>query len=1433
MTEGPISLLQNGPNIIEKIGKEEKKDEVFSIEVMTTADEIAEKPAEDLSSIQRYHYIEKAYEDGIIKDYNDRNSFLSILETLNYERSQTINFNMIELIFKKALDLSFFRGRNYFLPVITGKTNVTGKILVSIGQNPVECITEDKEFLVTVRPGEQINVVGFLARKINPNSSKIYSSLQQVINLDIPGQYQVESSGIVRESSSIGADGALVTGFGKGIFMLNIRPDVTILLDQINKNVSIEELQKYIKYFLFYSCKYVRSAYGFDVLSSIISNIYAKNVKNMEGEISEIISADPTIFNKEYLCRKNTVKKYDDFVNNKLEDETTSKMPLSFTKPIIENLMNVKLFPSKMGETNNRILNIDLLNLGTEVFIFDRIAAKFGPDSSAAKYYISFLQERKRNFDLMRAVENKRVKEDYEQNIILFLIEKKLGSGRYNNILKDLQARPFVNLEIIFSVLSSSEKDIIKKEREQYLASIKALAGNNCPHLRLMKKVRQELNPRRAAEMIQIDIKKYFTSAEIGIDEVIAAAKKAAKVINCNNCKFDLICPHYIEMLNVLGRTAGSNTNLKEVLAPYLTDIISGSYFCRICNELITNIDVLGSFYIDFDASLFSSFDDPLIIFLMPEVSSSCRFLVGKLKEDGNIITLPMQKIVKNVISGIYKYIVDIEKQLLRARTNSAAENENKKILFTAIYTNAFLANLCIATNLDKAAKFQLYLQSASLKDDKNDKNTAVEILKTAVSNILFTKNINISKIKNITPEFVKDKVIEAFKIIAAAKGATILQISEGESDLFNTIINDPLFLLAFDLNMLAEGRKKVDRMYIVDRFNDILGRNLKKMREEAESRKKMKKGKDDKASWPVMYANLKIPINSVPRALLDAFKNLQPINFKKMSSDEIMKVYIKATEGQYWSSSIDLLSNFKSENYLNNSADLGTLRPSSILIEQYRKFAGAKNSTIAPFVEFINFNKENLSGFAGLAASYDDSGRSHKFEIFIVKTEESTNEAELKKDDIIKAIAAGKNLLSNTKILDKKCSICNILWSKAFGPLDKPLEEKIAATLKERDDIESILRFYENRCPAGSVSTDFRPDKSIETDISNAKFQHNFKNQKCTLCGYKSSGEGMTSAERKEFYLKYRKTFLKDKDAEMYGNDLVSAEDQPLSTTVSLTPTLSVKFKRDEIEEEWKNKYFSLVATAAKMYNVPSSSFQYLGMADGRVYEELISGKISDSADRDDFRALMLSSYCKILIVAYNQLRFRLAAESDFLSENIIKIINNSGVKKHELISLNIELPTPPTFKNDIYLNKSADEKTIVFSGKFLPANVMSMLFLELCIFIHSAGKKLTPEKDKLVSSYAEFIVKNILRNDELRSKPGRFNWNVFKADELIESAEGFKDANFDEDAGVETNEDMKSAELESTADVLKNTFDIDADMDEGETADDVMEDNSVAEVD
>jgi hypothetical protein len=88
-----------------------------------------------------------------------------------------------------------------------------------------------------------------------------------------------------------------------------------------------------------------------------------------------------------------------------------------------------------------------------------------------------------------------------------------------------------------------------------------------------------------------------------------------------------------------------------------------------------------------------------------------------------------------------------------------------------------------------------------------------------------------------------------------------------------------------------------------------------------------------------------------------------------------------------------------------------------------------------------------------------------------------------------------------------------------------------------------------------------------------------------------------------------------------------------------------------------------------------------------------------------------------------------------------------------------------------------------------------------------------------KLRETFILYFVNKMLLQDEMRSKPGRVNWNIFKTavvvDDVKDPTDSY-DTNNDEDVGLDTEEDLeemkdKDEDYGTTNESFANNFDVD----------------------
>src|SRR6185437_2092743 len=200
----------------------------------------------------------------------------------------------------------------------------------------------------------------------------------------------------------------------------------------------------------------------------------------------------------------------------------------------------------------------------------------------------------------------------------------------------------------------------------------KAVLDNKCPHVKLYKQWRRAQNDDLRMSLYKSLAK--FLSAANAANATPKGKQLVTKMIACNNCGFDIICPHmYITAQAEANRTP--QREIKALLTPYINRRHSEeyesvqSYYCKICGESIAALDFED---VDLDSAAFMNED--LRTFMWSEVGALMKYL-----RFGSLVAVP--RLITYIRDMCYPYIFDVEKQILKSKTNTQDEIKAKKRL--------------------------------------------------------------------------------------------------------------------------------------------------------------------------------------------------------------------------------------------------------------------------------------------------------------------------------------------------------------------------------------------------------------------------------------------------------------------------------------------------------------------------------------------------------------------------------------------------------------------------------------------------------------------------------------------------------------------------------------------------------------------------------
>lgn len=1082
--------------------------------------------------------------------------------------------------------------------------------------------------------------------------------------------------------------------------------------------------------------------------------------------------------NKTAGLRENLLKKFN--IKEFPEISVLSKEPAR--DPILDVLETVHYGRFNTVYNLSVLADIDMRGF-SRIYQKSRLKGKDDKDVIAG---INMHKERKAQIAFQNANRMRILDERNKLNTYLSIIEKKLGGQRLAEIEQQLLIKPalMIAAKNILELLKPAERKPIEIEFERHQKYLEAVVNNKCPHVKLYRTFRLAKDEERERKAF-MELKKFFKNPT-----------ESNSMITCNNCGFDIMCPH-IRDFTEMDLAGKFHTEIKAKLTKYIDkSVVKDQYYCRICGEMISSLEAFGDIGGTRDPS--STMNEELKNFMWGEIA-----ILSKYLKFGNLVNVP--QLISNARDTCYPFIFEIEKQILKSKTNSAEEIKAKKRLYVTIYAFAYFVHL-ILSNKSRAGENDISFKNFH---PKNPKSAIVDMIRHSLESIVMSRNVVIREIPGMSQDIIKNTLIEAYKSMQSA-GTQVMVYSGEAEDLLTTLILDPVYRYYYTISTIDDiihGKKAPGagkKMDAVDHIDAIMGDPIAKL-------EKLGKDKD-------IYGNARVP--KFDKWDLKSFDNLAPLTNGKLTLDGKISgklIYDDAFPG-YTARSFEMFAKkqktriYTEPLYVDVSAsgkgdpnapmevkfrpphekqreEFLELESIETKLLQYKTFGSVQNYNFLQAKK----NRRWLDPNASLSRIYDEDGNAHAWTIYITeKTLDGKLERkEYKNNDVAALVESGTRF--DEKITDRKCSICGVLWST----VDKLSEAKIRDSLHARQMVSNFFRFYENRCPKAGLH-DF-DEKGV-----------------CTKCAMSNSFlTANTSPSALSYYREYKDIYEKERA------EFASAE-----ATVEISVAESSKKTRTDEQNNYEEEYakwtpnFNVVLDLANKLKINQRLLSALGAVEKQEYSDVQSGAYipPEIDERNATRIFVVNTHVKNLITEYNQVRFfhRLVKPPIDLST----LIDSSGINKHKIAELSKKLP-------EVFNNYNARFTYIQRVKK--PREIVAFCiqsFCEICLHIWNDADK---DTEKLRHNFVAYIVKKILRAEELLTKPGQFNWSLLYGDKEGKATKEY-DSNvsrsLQDDISQETDKEFEETEKEGddfgdTGAPMADTFDMEEDPDRDEMDD------------
>lgn len=964
----------------------------------------------------------------------------------------------------------------------------------------------------------------------------------------------------------------------------------------------------------------------------------------------------------------------------------------------------------------------------------------------------------------------------FRDSLFRFIAQKVLSGKRFAEV--DRSAK--IAFEPFEQHTTSAEHRIVMSALKRREDTLKAIVGNKCPHRAVLARFRAMNFDYKSQDIFR------------SVMEFAGKSHNDNAVIKCKNCGYDLICPHIKALANAIYDNATS-LQIKELMTPFIDVAIASHYYCKICGESISEADAFADTLSSAEASTLNSISEDLRKSMYSEAGFVLRqFTIGPLVQQ--------QRIILSCIAAIYEFVQEVERQLLKSRTNTAEDLKNKRKLFISIYVYAYFAFLALSS---RGKKDQPQITIRGLEANAKP----ADVVKQAIKLIISTKNIVLNKIPNATNEFLKDKFLEAYRNVSAKAG--IVPTSKVTPDsLASRILLDPIYWYAYNILLLHDhkiAKNPLEMSSLLLKF-DVR-----------------------KPPFPKnIYAKLYQP-HGITSIIDDLYALKADHKYTLPDRKYVARLQSAAKYAGYvlWTSRINkgLMDIPLYTEAAIHPEHLEYMKNASSLLTAVRILRGTTATLYARMpvrtaidpknLPFLTYTRQSLP----ITFYYDTSGLPHCWNLYVYRGDIVVMPSEATEKVPPNALMGGPIM--------KKCSVC-MVTTHNYTSLDAA---KVKSAVEHSQDVGALMQAYRYRCPHG--------------DGSGA---HIFIEETCSQCGLNLQWAGAYNYEcpkggEHEFAVRKDKYVCRACDqtyAEVYNTNFMLSAHTYYEKYLEAYKREPMAVERIEIEQitdihytDFSDRYaqytynFNLLLELSQVSSVNVNLLNALGATSQVEYAQIVSGVYvpEEPYSRDATRIFTIHSYTTNAIIKYNQMKFAYSFVKT--PQNIADLL--TSVPKDLVERLPQVLPD---------ISTGYSEEFEWFRKNKKPREILDWTLEQFAYRLLNVHKDKSIETQALRTAFVKSTVEEIVKSDRLLAKAGDFNFGLIY-EGTVEEPEGYNE-NLDPESGEQKEEDRvqeildTNEDITDTAEPLQANFDIDTMEDAGETGDidAVLEDNQAVAV-